>query len=135
MAAPSPSTQTANAIRAINERANIPVPEIDFTVHELENGEIVRTDQRVVKDVSGLSGARYRDLLAIGSAVWRRVNRDTLTTGPSASDVCPNRRTILVKGRSYQTRYRFPQEPFLQRRKVDGRAGIIYPVQVRPLTL
>lgn len=52
MAAPSPSTQTANAIRAIKERANIPVPEIDFTVHELENGEIVRTDQRVVKDVS-----------------------------------------------------------------------------------
>jgi len=53
MAAPSPSTQTANAIRAINERANIPIPEIDFTVHELENGEIVRTDERVVKDVSG----------------------------------------------------------------------------------
>jgi serine/threonine-protein phosphatase 2B catalytic subunit len=52
MAAPSPSTQTANAIRAINERANIPIPEIDFTVHELENGEIVRTDERVVKDVS-----------------------------------------------------------------------------------
>jgi len=49
----SPNTQTANAIRAINERANIPVPEIDFTVHELENGEIVRTDERVVKDVSG----------------------------------------------------------------------------------
>lgn len=51
----SPNTQTANAIRAINERANIPVPEIDFTVHELENGEIVRTDERVVKDVSGHS--------------------------------------------------------------------------------
>jgi len=58
MAAPSPSTQTANAIRAINERANIPVPEIDFTVHELENGEIVRTDQRVVKDVSYHYSAR-----------------------------------------------------------------------------
>ena len=136
MAAPSPSTQTANAIRAINERANIPVPEIDFTVHELENGEIVRTDQRVVKDVSGLSGARsLRCSAGFAFAVWRRDNGDTLTTGPSASDVCPNRRTILVKGRSYQTRYRFPQESFLQRRKVDGRAGIIYPVQVRPLTL
>jgi serine/threonine-protein phosphatase 2B catalytic subunit len=59
MAAPSPSTQTANAIRAINERANIPVPEIDFTVHELENGEIVRTDERVVKDVSDRSSKCY----------------------------------------------------------------------------
>jgi len=48
----SPNTQTANAVRAIKERANLVVPEIDFTVHELENGDIVRTDQRVVKDVS-----------------------------------------------------------------------------------
>jgi hypothetical protein len=65
MAAPSPSTQTANAIRAINERANIPIPEIDFTVHELENGEIVRTDERVVKDVSESSGRE-------GSITWAR---------------------------------------------------------------
>lgn len=49
--APSPTTQTANAIRAINERANIPVPEIDFTQHQLENGEVVLTNERVVKDV------------------------------------------------------------------------------------
>jgi hypothetical protein len=68
MAAPSPSTQTANAIRAINERANIPIPEIDFTVHELENGEIVRTDERVVKDVSESSGRE-------GSITWARSNR------------------------------------------------------------
>jgi serine/threonine-protein phosphatase 2B catalytic subunit len=53
-AAPSPTTQTANAIRAIEQRANVPIPDIDFTVHELENGEIVRTDERVVKDVSVL---------------------------------------------------------------------------------
>lgn len=55
-AAPSPTTQTANAIKAIKERANIPVPEIDFTQHELENGEVVLTNERVVKDVRLILG-------------------------------------------------------------------------------
>ncbi|RSH92295.1 3',5'-cyclic-nucleotide phosphodiesterase (PDEase) (3':5'-CNP) [Saitozyma podzolica] len=47
----SPTTQTANAIAAIQNRANIVVPEIDFTQHQLENGEVVSTTERVVKDV------------------------------------------------------------------------------------
>lgn len=50
----SPTTQTANAIAAIQNRANIVVPEIDFTQHQLENGEVVSTTERVVKDVSGV---------------------------------------------------------------------------------
>lgn len=58
--APSPTTQTANAIRAINERANIPVPEIDFTQHQLENGEVVLTNERVVKDVSQVALRVFR---------------------------------------------------------------------------
>jgi hypothetical protein len=48
----SPTTQTANAIRAITNKHSIPVPEIDFTQHTLENGETVSTTERVVKDVS-----------------------------------------------------------------------------------
>ncbi|GMK58804.1 hypothetical protein CspeluHIS016_0602460 [Cutaneotrichosporon spelunceum] len=47
----SPTTQTANAIRAITNKHNITVPEIDFTQHTLENGETVSTTERVVKDV------------------------------------------------------------------------------------
>jgi serine/threonine-protein phosphatase 2B catalytic subunit len=47
----SPTTQTANAIRAITNKHSIPVPEIDFTQHTLENGETVSTTERVVKDV------------------------------------------------------------------------------------
>ncbi|BEI83539.1 hypothetical protein CcaverHIS002_0401430 [Cutaneotrichosporon cavernicola] len=47
----SPTTQTANALRAITNKHNIPVPEIDFTQHTLENGETVSTTERVVKDV------------------------------------------------------------------------------------
>jgi hypothetical protein len=68
----SPSTQTANAIRAITERSNIVVPEIDFTVHELENGEIVRTDQRVVKDVSLLPlGCDAISGICLHCVVWK----------------------------------------------------------------
>lgn len=48
----SPTTQTANAIAAIQNKANLVIPEIDFTQHTLENGEIVSTTERVVKDVS-----------------------------------------------------------------------------------
>ncbi|WOO85829.1 Serine/threonine-protein phosphatase 2B catalytic subunit A1 [Vanrija pseudolonga] len=47
----SPATQRANAIAAITNKSNIPIPEIDFTQHTLENGEIVSTTERVVKDV------------------------------------------------------------------------------------
>lgn len=48
----SPTTQTANAIAAIRNKGSMPVPEIDFTVHTLENGDTVSTTERVVKDVS-----------------------------------------------------------------------------------
>ena len=49
----SPATQTKNAIAAIHARKQtVEVPEIDFTQHQLEDGEIVTTTQRVVKDVS-----------------------------------------------------------------------------------
>ena len=48
----SPTTHTANAIAAITNRGTLPVPEIDFTQHQLENGEVVSTTERVVKDVS-----------------------------------------------------------------------------------
>ena len=49
----SPRTQTANAIAAIQARGAHPeLPEIDFTQHQLENGDVVSTTERVVKDVS-----------------------------------------------------------------------------------
>lgn len=48
----SPRTQTANAIAAIQARGHHPeLPEIDFTQHQLENGDVVSTTERVVKDV------------------------------------------------------------------------------------
>lgn len=48
----SSNTQHANAIAAITNRSNNVIPEIDFTQHTLENGEVVSTNERVVKDVS-----------------------------------------------------------------------------------
>ena len=40
-------------VQQMTEKA--PVPEIDFTVHQLENGETVSTQERVIKEVR----ARY----------------------------------------------------------------------------
>lgn len=53
----SPRTQTANAIAAIHARntakpPTLQIPDIDFTQHQLENGDVVSTTERVVKDVS-----------------------------------------------------------------------------------
>lgn len=53
----SPNTQQANAIRAITNRSNVQIPDVDFTQHELENGDVVITTERVVKDVSWLASA------------------------------------------------------------------------------
>jgi serine/threonine-protein phosphatase 2B catalytic subunit len=48
-------SQTAKAIAAINARQaqTLAIPEIDFTQHQLDSGEFVSTNERVVKDVSG----------------------------------------------------------------------------------
>lgn len=41
--------QVDNAIRAITDKQ--PVPEIDFTIHTMEDGKSVSTTERVSKDV------------------------------------------------------------------------------------
>jgi serine/threonine-protein phosphatase 2B catalytic subunit len=68
----SPRTQTANAIAAIharntNQATTLQIPDIDFTQHQLENGEVVSTTERVVKDVSWFFLARHHamSLLAV----------------------------------------------------------------------
>ena len=43
------TSQMENAIRALNEKK--PTPEIDFTVHVMEDGSQVNTQERICKDV------------------------------------------------------------------------------------
>lgn len=45
------STQLERAIKAIEGRRPARPPEIDFTLHQLENGVTVSTRERVVKEV------------------------------------------------------------------------------------
>lgn len=45
--------QVDNAIRAIQEKK--PVPEIDFTIHTMEDGTQVNTMERVCKGTLGLN--------------------------------------------------------------------------------
>lgn len=46
---PNAKAQLERAIHQIQEKG--PVPEIDFTQHQLEDGNIISTQERVVKDV------------------------------------------------------------------------------------
>lgn len=84
----SPTTQTANAIAAIRNKGSMPVPEIDFTVHTLENGDTVSTTERVVKDVSVFfqDGPRHCRL--------------TCFPGPSSCHVHSLGRAVLVEAGS-----------------------------------
>jgi hypothetical protein len=45
--------QIQRAIEQMTDRG--PIPEIDFTVHTLEDGAVVSTQERVIKDVRGIS--------------------------------------------------------------------------------
>lgn len=63
------ASQTAKAIAAITARQQqtLTIPEIDFTQHQLDSGEVVLTNERVVKDVSlvllvGVCGEGGEDL-------------------------------------------------------------------------
>lgn len=49
--APRRTAQVDNAIRAIQEKK--PLPEIDFTIHMMEDGNQVSTLERVCKGTSG----------------------------------------------------------------------------------
>lgn len=48
--------QVDNAIRAIQQKK--PVPEIDFTIHTMEDGTQVNTMERVCKGTSGIGPAQ-----------------------------------------------------------------------------
>ena len=48
----SNQAQLQRAITQISEKA--PIPEIDFTQHTMEDGSSVSTQERVIKDVSGV---------------------------------------------------------------------------------
>lgn len=68
--------QIQRAIEQMTDRP--PVPEIDFTMHTLEDGAVVSTQERVIKDVRGLSCA----FLDAKNLTMFLVS----ATGPSTSD-------------------------------------------------
>lgn len=47
-----------NAVRAVSQKR--PVPEIDFTIHRMEDGSEVSTQERVCKGEWSISHARAR---------------------------------------------------------------------------
>ena len=87
------STQVERAIGQIKDKVK---PDIDFTQHILENGEVVSTLERVVKDV------RFQPYPIVKANFHP-------TLGPSPGDVYPNRGAVLGKGGtgSVKTRYWF----------------------------
>lgn len=61
--APRRTAQVDNAIRAIQEKK--PLPEIDFTIHMMEDGTQVSTLERVCKGTSVLQPMFYRRRLPL----------------------------------------------------------------------
>lgn len=48
-------TKLANALHQIQHKE--PIPEIDFTIHKLEDGNTISTQERVIKEVRFRSSA------------------------------------------------------------------------------
>ena len=80
-------SQLEKAIHQIQDKQ--PVPEIDFTQHQLDNGFTISTQERVVKEVSVACIIRNHStgLNLLSSLVF---------VGASTCDVHPNGRTVLL---------------------------------------
>jgi len=46
------TSYTDNAVRAIQNKSTKPIPEIDFTLHTMEDGSTVSTQERVCKGMA-----------------------------------------------------------------------------------
>lgn len=96
------STHIARAIEQISDKA--PVPEIDFTQHHLEDGTVISTQERVIKDV--------RSLISFPALPSVDANNEL---GTSPSDADPDPRAVFRKRRQgpLQARHWLPQESLL----------------------
>lgn len=81
-----------------------PVPHIDFTIHQLEDGNTVSTQERVIKEVSEYP--LYNNLLMA-------------LPGTSSSDANPNRCPVLLHDRPFKARYCLLEESLLPRRQAQ----------------
>lgn len=72
------NAQVDNAIRAIQEKK--PVPEIDFTIHMMEDGSQVSTMERVCKGVFAISGIEP----AMGIGIFNALPRHPLVAQPAS---------------------------------------------------
>jgi high-affinity K+ transport system ATPase subunit B len=77
-----------------------PVPHIDFTIHQLDDGNTVSTQERVIKEVSHVPYLQCQPLMA-------------LALGASTSDASSDGRSVLFNDRSDQTRHCLSQKPLL----------------------
>ncbi|KAK4683708.1 serine/threonine-protein phosphatase 2B catalytic subunit, partial [Tremellales sp. Uapishka_1] len=114
----SPTTQTANAIAAITNRSNLIIPEIDFTQHQMENGDVVSTNERVVKDCG---------VIEAGSDAWKRCSSKITCLAPAES---PRREGAPI---SIASSHLFPDKlaPFPTPHSADELFSLFLP-QCRP---
>ena len=118
-AGPSVSTKEyqEKAIAAIarKKQRKFDIPKIDFTQHQLENGDIVSTNQRVVKDVSWTSPHH----LDHASLVFVDTTLVCSPSGSSSCDATPDGRRVLFQDGPFETRHCLSQESLLSGRQID----------------
>ena len=82
-------SQLQRAIDQIQDKG--PLPEIDFTQHQLENGFTISTQERVVKEV------RFALGFSVLCRVRRAERRRRWSTGPGSGYEHPYRRPVLFE--------------------------------------
>lgn len=106
--------QVDNALRAIHQKK--PVPEIDFTLHTMEDGSQVSTMERVCK---GMVSSKMRNYQKVMLNIY--VCRCTSTCHDST-----NRSTVLLATGSIQAKFTILEATFLQRRSLDRGTGSVH---------
>lgn len=108
--------QIQKAIDQIQDKR--PIPEIDFTQHQLDNGYTISTQERVVKEVGNASG--------VSRTLWIVLTVISLLGASSGHDN-PYRRPVLFENGPFEARRRVLEEPLLPRGPSVRRACTLHP--------
>lgn len=108
-----------NAIRAVRDKKQ--VPEIDFTIHEMEDGVQVNTQERVCKGMT--SHVISRTGRATQTYWQSKMLTATCDRRPGARLQHPDRRADHLASRPIEAQPSVPQAALVQRRPSHGRAS------------
>jgi hypothetical protein len=119
------SNYVDKAVKAVQHKK--PLPEIDFTLHTMEDGSQVSTMERVCKGTFASLALQLRIAIAcmLATEHSKQASADPTVTARRSSSRLPPAygRAILLAARSHEAQHPVPEAAFLPRRSLDRATG------------